>query len=65
MRANIINIETDVKYLVESLDDCKDEVDKSLYSEMLRGLSESKFENVIVGKMVMELDWNSVQPNEE
>jgi len=57
MRANIINIETDVKYLVESLDDCKNNVDRSLYKEMLRGLGKGKFDPVVMGKTIIEIDW--------
>lgn len=57
MRAKITDIDSGNKYFVENIDDCVGEMEKSMYREMLRGVGEGRFDAVMMGKTIMELEW--------
>lgn len=58
MKVKITDIDSGDKYFVESIDGCVGEMEKSMYCEMLKGIGEGRFDAVMMGKTIMELEWD-------
>lgn len=56
MRAKITKIDSGDEYFVDSIEDCIGEMDKSMYREMLTGIGKGKFDSILMGKTIMELE---------